>query len=77
PSVKQALVRYECKLRETISISEQPVGGILVLLDVVAIYVDDLIVSNNLIQSQLLNTVGKIGGDEYCYARADLNLPRA
>jgi len=76
PSVKGALVRYECILRETITISEQPIGGVLVLLDVVAIYVDDAIIKENIIQPKLLNSIGKLGGNDYSHSHADITLAR-
>ncbi|GAB6068986.1 flavin reductase family protein [Thiomicrorhabdus hydrogeniphila] len=76
PSVKGVAVRYECKLREAITISEQPIGGVLVLLDVVAIYVDDKVLKDNIIQADLLDTIGKLGGNDYCHSHADLTLIR-
>jgi len=76
PSLKGATVRYECTLREAITISEKPIGGVLVLLDVVAIYVDDKVVKDNIIQADLLNTIGKLGGNDYCHSQADITLIR-
>lgn len=76
PSIKASLVRYECTLREVISISEKPIGGVLVLLDVVEIHVDNSVIDDNIIQANLLNTIGKLGGNYYCYSKEDVNLPR-
>lgn len=76
PSIKAAAVRYECTLREVITISDKPVGGVLVLLDVVAIHVDDSVLQDNIIQANLLDTIGKLGGDNYCYSKEDITLPR-
>lgn len=76
PSIKEALVRYECTLREVITISEKPIGGVLVLLDVVQIHIDDSVINDNIIQADLLNTIGKLGGNYYCYSKQDINLPR-
>ncbi|WP_029408687.1 flavin reductase family protein [Thiomicrorhabdus sp. Milos-T2] len=76
PSIKSAAVRYECTLKETITISDKPIGGVLVLLDVVAIHVDESVMKDNIIQANLLDTIGKLGGNDYCHSKADINLPR-
>lgn len=76
PSVSATRVRYECTLREVINISDKPIGGSLVLLDVVSIYVDDTILEEGVIKANLLDTIGKLGGNDYCQAHADINLPR-
>lgn len=75
-SVKASVVRYECKLRETITLSEKPMGGVLILLDVVAISVDESVVKEGMINADLLDSVGKLGGNDYCNAKADLTLLR-
>ena len=76
PSIKASPVRYECRLRETLTLSDQPLGGVLILLDVVAVYVDNEVVEDDLIQVNLLKAVGKLGGNDYCRANADLTLQR-
>lgn len=76
PSVKASPVRYECRLRETLSLSDKPLGGVLILLDVVAVYVDNEVIEDDLIQADLLKSVGKLGGNDYCRANADLTLER-
>lgn len=76
PSIKASPVRYECRLRETLTLSNQPLGGVLILLDVVAVYVDNKVVEDDLIQANLLKAVGKLGGNDYCRANADLTLQR-
>ena len=48
-SVKGSPIRYECTLREVISISDLPTGGSVILLDVKSIYVhDDLYKNGNI-----------------------------
>lgn len=75
-SVSEAKVRYECRLREVVTLSEQPGGGKLILLDVLSIYVDDQIMSNGVIQSDQLRAVGKLGGNEYTLATENFSLAR-
>ena len=65
PSVAASKVRYECKLREVITISDEPSGGKMMLLDVVGIFVDDATLVNGYIDPTRLDTVGKMGGDYF------------
>lgn len=76
PGVKHVPVRYECKLRETITLSEKPIGGILILLDVVAIYADNSKIKDGILHPDLLDVVGKLGSNDYCHAKADITLKR-
>ncbi|MDX1796187.1 MAG: flavin reductase family protein [Hydrogenovibrio sp.] len=75
-SVAKAKVRYECRLREILTLSEQPGGGKLMLLDVVAIHVDDNLLENGMIPSDRLQAVGKLGGNEYSHASEAFSLTR-
>ena len=74
--VANAKVRYECKLREIVTISDQPMGGSMMLLDVVGIYVDDQYVKGTKINSVALNAVGKMGGDDYTKTTETFALSR-
>ena len=64
-SVAASPVRYECTLREVKAISEEPMGGSIILLDVQHIYVRDDLYDDGIINQQLINSVGKMGGDDY------------
>lgn len=74
--VAKAKVRYECKLREIIRVSDKPMGGSMMLLDVVAIYVDDQYVDGTKISSVALGAVGKMGGDDYTKTADNFALSR-
>ena len=64
-SVNESPIRYECTLREVITVSELPAGGTIVLLDVKSVYVrDDLYIEGN-INQELIDSVGKMGGNSY------------
>lgn len=69
PGVAAARIRYECRLREVIPISTLPLGGTMVLLSVVAIYVDDQLLVDGIIDPSRLKPLGKLGGN--CYATTD------
>jgi len=75
-SVKQSPIRYECALREVISIGDLPAGGTVILLDVKFVYVrDDLYVDGAINQSGV-DSVGKMGGDFYCRTSKKIELNR-
>ncbi|BBP46912.1 hypothetical protein THMIRHAS_22850 [Thiosulfatimonas sediminis] len=76
PGVAAAKVRFECQLRDTLSISDQPGGGCLILLDVRGIFVDDALVENQLLQGDALNAIGKLGGNAYCKLDSTFAMPR-
>jgi len=75
-SVRQAPVRYECTLREIMLLSELPAGGSVVLLDVKSIYVQDELYDDGLINQNLINSVGRMGGDAYSFTSSLEELKR-
>lgn len=76
PGVKNSKVRYECRLKQVLSISDLPSGGKLMLLDVVGIHMDDSIFINGSIDPERLDAVGKMGGDDYSFTRELFDLKR-
>lgn len=76
PSVADSKVRYECKLREVITISDEPSGGKMMLLDVVGIFVDDATLVNGYIDPARLDAVGKMGGDYFSTTEDKFELKR-
>jgi len=75
-AVKHAPVRYECQLREVIRLGSLPLGGTAVLLDVKSIYVDDRVWDGQQINQQLLDSVGKMGGEFYSLTSEQRQLAR-
>ncbi|CAN8139121.1 flavin reductase family protein [Thiomicrorhabdus sp. 6S2-11] len=76
PGVAAAKMRFECKLRDTVSISDEPAGGTLILLDVLGIYVADELVEDQKIQGAALKAVGKLGGNGYCKLDSTFEMER-
>ena len=76
PGVADAPVRFECTLRDVISIGNGPMGGQLVLLDVVHISVKDDLLQDGKIRPDLLQAVGKMGGDDYSTTDERFSLAR-
>lgn len=77
PSVKDALVRYECTLREVVRVSSLPMGGSVALLDVKTIFVEDSLWQDGFISQLQLDSVGKMGADFYSFTKnlAELSRP--
>lgn len=74
--VAAAPVRFECRLRQIIEISPAPSGGTMMLLDVVHIHVADTVLAHGVIDPQLLDAVGKMGGNGYAHTRERFELVR-
>jgi flavin reductase (DIM6/NTAB) family NADH-FMN oxidoreductase RutF len=75
-SVKESPIRYECTLREIMPISDLPTGGTVILLDVKFVYVRDDLYGNGLINQQLVDSVGKLGGDSFSLTSEKVELSR-
>lgn len=74
--VKAASVRFECRLREVIVVSSLPMGGQMMLLDVVSIYVNESVLSEGQIAPHLLNAIGKLGADFYATTHKRFEMAR-
>jgi flavin reductase (DIM6/NTAB) family NADH-FMN oxidoreductase RutF len=75
-SVKDAPIRYECTLREIIPVSDLPTGGKVILLDVKFVYVRDDLYNNGNINQNLIDSVGKMGGDHFSFTSKNVELKR-
>ena len=76
PGVEDALVRFECNLREVKLIGEGPMGGSMMLLDVLGVEVNEAAMQGGLVANDLLDAVGKLTGDGYCTTRSNFELKR-
>lgn len=81
-SVASALVRIECKLREIIPIIKDgntqtvPLGGTIILLDIIAMILDDTVYNGEVCDAQQLENIGKMGGNAYTYTDTIFMLKR-
>ena len=75
-SVLESPIRYECSLREIISISDLPTGGTVILLDVKFVYIRDDLYVNRSIDQQLVDSVGKMGGDYFRLSSKNIEFNR-
>lgn len=74
--VQDAPVRYECRLRDEQELANNPMGGTLILLDVVGIIISDTVLHNGTLTSTQLDAIGKLGGDWYCNTREQFERAR-
>lgn len=66
PRVKESHVNMECRLLQTIEVSNQSMGGTLILGQVVRFHVDDAMVEEFRIDPEKLGAVGRMAGNTYC-----------
>ncbi|WP_413534004.1 flavin reductase family protein [Empedobacter brevis] len=67
PRVAESPVQLECKVREVISVTDQPGAANLVIAEVVRLHIHkDLLDDNNKVSPYDLDLVGRLGGDYYC-----------
>lgn len=76
PRVQEAHVNMECRLLQTVEVSNQPLGGTLVLGEVVRFHVDDAIVEEFRIDPARLDAVGRMAGNTYCHTRDRFDMIR-
>ena len=77
PGVAASPVRFECTLRgEPQWMGHQPTSGCLILLDIVAVHIDDRVLADGKIAPSLLDAIGKMGGDGYARTRERFEMAR-
>jgi flavin reductase (DIM6/NTAB) family NADH-FMN oxidoreductase RutF len=78
PRVKESHVNMECKLLQTVEVSNQPLGGTLILGEVIRFHIDDAIIEEFRIDPDKLAAVGRMAGNTYTRTgdRFDLIRPQ-
>jgi hypothetical protein len=67
PMVKEAKVKFECKVLEVKSLGTEGGAGNLVIAEVIRMHVDESILGeNDKIDQTKFNLVARLGGDWYC-----------
>ena len=67
PRVAESPIQLECKIREVISITDQPGAANLVIAEVVKLHIhEDLLDEENKVSPYDLDLVARMGGDFYC-----------
>ena len=77
PRVAESHVSMECRLLQIVDVSARPLGGSLVLGEIVRFHVDDALIENYKIDPGKLHPIGRMGGPTYTRTtdRFDMNRP--
>ncbi len=76
PRVAESPVQMECRLREVITISNEPGGSSIVIGHVLRFHVRADLIHNFRIDADMLRAVGRMGGPTYCKTRERFSLER-
>jgi flavin reductase (DIM6/NTAB) family NADH-FMN oxidoreductase RutF len=74
--VAESRVQMECRLLQVVTVSEKPMGGNLVLGEVLRFHVAENLVSNFQIDPEKLLAIGRMGGEAYCRTSDRFKLKR-
>jgi flavin reductase (DIM6/NTAB) family NADH-FMN oxidoreductase RutF len=76
PRVKESHVSMECKLLQIVELSRLPLGGSLVIGEVVRFHIDDAYIENYRIDPDVLRPIGRMAGNTYVRTTDRLDLAR-
>jgi flavin reductase (DIM6/NTAB) family NADH-FMN oxidoreductase RutF len=77
PRVAESPIQLECRLMQTIHLGAGRGGANVVIGRVVQLHIDDRILDDSgLVDSALLDAVGRLGGTTYCRTTQTFDLPR-
>ena len=65
PRVKESHISMECRLVQIVEVSSKPLGGSLVLGEVMRFHLDDALFENYKIDPDKLHAIGRMGGPTY------------
>jgi flavin reductase (DIM6/NTAB) family NADH-FMN oxidoreductase RutF len=65
PRVKESHINMECRLVQIVDVSARPLGGSLVIGEVLRFHVDDALFDNYKIDPDKLQAIGRMGGPTY------------
>lgn len=76
PYVLESHVNMECRLVQTVEVSTRPMGGTLIIGEVLRFHIDGEIVANFRIDPDKLRAIGRMGGNEYTRTRDRFQMIR-
>ena len=76
PYVLESHFNMECRLVQTVEVSTLPMGGTLIIGEVVRFHIDGEIVANFRVDPDKLRAVGRMGGNEYTRTRDRFQMVR-
>ncbi|MCB0280217.1 MAG: flavin reductase family protein [Calditrichaeota bacterium] len=71
PGIAESPVWFECKVRQVIELAETPGSGNLVIADIIAFHVDELMLNGPVIDPNGLRAIGRFGENYYVKAFGD------
>ena len=69
PRVGESPVSFECRVRQVIATGKGAGAGNLVICEILLIHIKEEVMHAGTIDTQLLDPVGRMGGDWYCRAK--------
>ena len=76
PRVAESHIQMECRLVQVVHVSPKPLGGSIVLGEVLRFHVDDAIIANFAIDPDKLLPIGRMGGPTYTRTTDRFNMER-
>lgn len=76
PRVKESRIHMECRLFQIVDVSTKPLGGSLVLGEVLRFHVAPEVFSDFRIDPDVLRPIGRMGGPTYSRCRDRFDMPR-
>ncbi len=77
PRVADAVVSFECKLKQIVDLGDDALSGHLILGDVLAVHVADDAVFDGKINSDKLDAIARMSGLDYSLTRDRIQLARS
>lgn len=76
PRVAESHVQMECRLEQIVHVSPKPLGGSLVLGEVLRFHVRSALLENFRIDPDQLHAIGRMAGSTYCRTRDRFEMER-
>jgi flavin reductase (DIM6/NTAB) family NADH-FMN oxidoreductase RutF len=77
PRVKQSPIQIECQLIQVVKVGTGPAAGNLVVGRILLAHLDDsILTAAGQIDATQVDTIGRMGGADYCWTRERFALPR-
>jgi flavin reductase (DIM6/NTAB) family NADH-FMN oxidoreductase RutF len=76
PRVKESRIHMECRAMLVVHVSAKPLGGSLVMGEVLRFHVDDALFSDYKVDPDLLRAIGRMGGPTYSRTTDRFEMPR-
>jgi flavin reductase (DIM6/NTAB) family NADH-FMN oxidoreductase RutF len=76
PRVKESRIHMECRLLQIVEVSAKPLGGSLVLGEVMRFHVAPEVFEDFRIDPDVLRPIGRMGGPTYSRCRDRFDMPR-